>query len=146
MPIIKKHAVLPYTAEQMYELVDGITLYHEFVPWCRSSVELSRTAVEVRAELTFARGALHKSFSTKNHLSPGKSIEMHLLNGPFHYLEGVWRFDALDAGCRTSLDLDFEFKSRLWAKTFGSFFEPVANRLVDTFSQRAHQVYGHDAG
>lgn len=143
MTTIKKSALLPYTAAQMYALVDDIAAYPQFLPWCKDARVFSRNADEVHAQIHIAHGALNKAFSTTNRLQPGKIIEMRLADGPFKHLEGFWRFDELsNAGCKISLDLDFKFSNKLIELAIGSAFNYIANSLVDAFCQRAKQVYG----
>jgi len=140
---IRKSALVPYTAEQMYGLVDDIDAYSEFLPWCRSSRELSRSDDEVRASIEIAHSGLHKSFTTVNRLQYGKMIEMRLVEGPFKHLEGYWRFDGLgEEGCRVSLDMEFEFSNRLLGMTVGPLFTQIANSLVDAFIKRAKEIHG----
>jgi len=143
MTTIHKSALVPYTAEQMYALVDDIPAYAEFLPWCDAACELNRTDTEVEARLDIAHSGIHKSFTTRNQLEPGRQIEMQLVHGPFKYLNGVWKFEPLgEAGSRVSLDLEFEFSNKLLAMTFGPFFNKMAGSLVDSFIQRAQKVYG----
>lgn len=127
----------------MFALVDDIDAYSEFLPWCGSSTVLSRDEDEVRASIELAYKGVHKSFTTVNRNQKNKMIEMRLLKGPFRHLEGFWRFDSLrDDACKVLLDLNFEFSNRLLDMTVGPIFNEVANRLVDSFCQRAEQVYG----
>lgn len=143
MPGIKKSQVVPYTQEQMYGLVNSVSSYPEFVPFCSSSQVDSKTPDEIRATLTFARGGLHKSFTTLNRLQPHKMIEMRLIDGPFKQLEGLWQFEAIDEShCRVSLDLEFEFSSHWIGLMFGPIFNQVASMLVDAFCKRAEFMYG----
>ncbi len=142
MPTINKTAVVPYSAEQMYALVDNIEQYPEFLPWCNKSEVLSRTEDEVRATLHLAKGAIHKSFTTCNRLQPGKMIEVRLISGPFRQLEGFWRFeDVSETTSKVALDLEFEFSSRLLRMAIGPIFHQVANSFVDVFCQRAQAIY-----
>ncbi len=142
MPVINRRKVVPYTPQQMYNLVNNIDLYREFVPYCQKSTIDDVTHDEIRATLTFARGSLSKSFSTVNRLQPHKIIEIRLLDGPFRQLEGFWGFQALEEqSCQVSLDLEFEFDSRLVALIFGPLFEQIASRLVHCFCNRANQLY-----
>ena len=134
---------MPYSAEQMYDLVNDFQKYPDFLPWCAASKEISRSENEVEASLDIAHSGIHKSFTTRNRLQPGQLIEMHLVEGPFKYLNGVWRFEKLgDAGSKVGLDLEFEFSSKLLGMTFGPFFSKIASSLVDAFIQRAQKVYG----
>jgi len=140
---INKSALVPYSPEQMYALVDDITAYSEFLPWCRSAEEHHRTDGEVEASLEIAHSGFHKHFTTRNRLDPHRSIAMSLVKGPFKSLTGIWRFEALgDAGCKVSLDMEFEFSSKLLGMTFGPMFSKIAGTLMDSFIERAKVVYG----
>lgn len=144
MPLISRNALVPYTVEEMYQLVDNIESYAEFLPWCRSTEIISRDENEVQASIEIARGALNKSFTTLNRMQKNKIIEMRLVKGPFKHLEGFWRFDALkdNSASKISLDLDFEFENKLIALAVGSVFNQIANTMVDAFCKRAVEVYG----
>lgn len=140
---IHKNALVQYSPAQMFRLVDDIVAYPEFLPWCRDASEIHRQPGSVEARLDIAYSGFHKSFTTRNQLTENQRIEMELVEGPFKYLKGTWRFDALgEAGCKVSLDMDFEFSSKLVGMTFGSLFSKIASSLVDAFTQRAKQVYG----
>ncbi|HEY0722109.1 MAG TPA: type II toxin-antitoxin system RatA family toxin [Gammaproteobacteria bacterium] len=143
MPNIQKSALVPYSAAQMFALVDDIEAYQQFLPWCRSSQVLARGEDEVRATIEIAHGSLRKAFTTRNRMQRDKMIEMRLEEGPFRHLEGFWRFDTLgEQASKVSLDLDFEFSSKLVGLAMGPVFSQIANSLVDAFSKRAVQVYG----
>lgn len=143
MPSIKRMAIVPYSQEQMYALVDQVDAYSEFVPWCVQSTELSRSVDEVHGKLTFASSGIEKSFSTLNRLQPHRMIELQLVDGPFKQLEGFWKFESVsEGGSRVVLDLEFEFSNRILAMMFGPIFEQVASTLVSAFTKRASQVYG----
>lgn len=127
----------------MYALVDDVKSYPEFLPWCGGAQELHRDADEVRASVTIAHSGLDKSFTTRNRLQKNKMIEMMLINGPFKHLHGYWRFDALaDDACKVSLDLEYEFSSKLVGLALGPVFSQISNALVDSFCRRAQVVYG----
>lgn len=143
MAIINRSLVVSYSQTQMYQLVDEVETYAEFLPWCKQSTVLSRNEDEVRASLLLSSGALQRSFTTCNRLQKDKMIEIRLLDGPFKQLEGFWKFDAEEENnSRVTLDLEFEFSSKLLAMAFGPVFNQVANTLVDAFHKRAVQVYG----
>lgn len=144
MPLISRHALVPYNTEEMYKLVAAIEDYPRFLPWCRSTQVLSRTGQEVKATVEIARGAFNKSFTTLNRMQYNKMIEMRLVQGPFSHLQGFWRFDELknNAACKISLDLDFEFESKLVAMVAGPVFSQIANSMVEAFTKRAIEVYG----
>lgn len=143
MTTVKKNALVPYSAAEMYALVNDVEAYPQFLPWCRGTRVLYRDEDEIRASIEIAQGALHKSFTTHNRLQRDKMVEMRLVEGPFRHLEGFWRFDALgERACKVNLDLDFEFSNKLIGLALGPIFNQVVNTLVDAFCARAEQVYG----
>jgi ribosome-associated toxin RatA of RatAB toxin-antitoxin module len=127
----------------MYRLVDDVEAYPQFLPWCAGARVIQRQADEVHASIDIAHGAIRKTFATRNRLQPDKMIEMRLVEGPFKHLHGFWRFDALgEDGCKVSLDLEYEFSSKLLGLAIGPVFSQIANTLVDSFCQRANSLYG----
>lgn len=143
MPSVSKTALVSFSASNMYELVDDISAYPAFLPWCGSTSVLSRSADEVRASIEITHSGLHKTFTTRNLLQPGKMIEIQLLDGPFKSLHGFWRFDGLRVdACKVSLDLHYEFSSKMLGLLVGPVFNQIANSMVDAFCQRAEVVYG----
>lgn len=92
---IQRSALLPYPARALFDLVNDVKRYPEFLPWCSASQVLEESESLMRAELTVAKGSLSQRFTTRNVLVPGASIEMNLENGPFTELHGVWQFKAL---------------------------------------------------
>lgn len=141
MTIIKRSAKVPHTASEMYQLVNQIEDYPKFIPWCHSTEVLSRNEDEIQATLHFEGGGLRKSFTTCNRLQKDKMIEMRLVHGPFHHLEGFWRFDQQEDGCVVMLDMEFELANKLFSMAFGPVFNQVANTLVDAFCKRANEIY-----
>jgi ribosome-associated toxin RatA of RatAB toxin-antitoxin module len=127
--------------------VADIDSYPRFLPWCRSIAVHERSEDRVRATLEIARGPLHHAFTTENRLVQDRSIEMRLVSGPFRHLHGCWRFDPVgERGARVSLEMDFDFSSRLLELTLGPVFTDVTRKLVDAFRNRAVQVYGKGRG
>ena len=140
---VKRSALVPYPARDMFVLVDDVEAYPEFLPWCNSAVVDSRSDDIVEATLELQKGAVNKSFTTRNLNREFESIDLALVRGPFKHLSGGWRFKDLgNDGSKVSLELEFEFKSRVTDLMFGSFFEEICNALVDAFSKRATVVYG----
>ncbi len=143
MNAIRKSALVPYSAEEMYGLVADIESYGKFLPWCGGARILNRHAHELTASIDIAYRGVHKSFTTRNTLSPGREMNLMLVDGPFKHLFGRWRFDPLDeSACKVSLDLDFEFSNRLVAFALGPVFSSIANDLVESFRRRAAELYG----
>jgi len=143
MPIINKSAEVSYTAANMFDLVNDVESYPEFIHWITGADILHRDEDEVRAKLILSVGGVQKSFTTSNRLQPHKMIEIKLLDGPFHRLEGYWRFEDLQSsGSKVMLALEFEFSNKLIAMAIGPMFQQVAGTLVDSFLERAKDIYG----
>jgi len=144
MPLISRQSLVMYSPAEMYDLVNDIPAYPAFLPWCKSSEVISQTDDAIEASIEIAKGSLNKSFATRNLLQKNKMIEMKLLEGPFKHLEGYWRFMPLKdpSACKVTLDLEFEFNSKLVALAVGPVFSKIANTLVDSFCKRAVDVYG----
>jgi ribosome-associated toxin RatA of RatAB toxin-antitoxin module len=142
MPVVSKSALIPFSAAQMYKLVDDFEAYPEFLPWCRSSRLISRTENEICGELEVARAGIRQTFSTRNTLVKDERVDIELIEGPFRKLQGGWKFTALrEDACKIELVLDFEFSGRLINSAFGKVFGQIANTMVDAFCKRAEEVY-----
>ncbi|WP_417688658.1 type II toxin-antitoxin system RatA family toxin [Pseudidiomarina sp.] len=143
MPSIERSALVPYSDAQMYALVNDIESYPQFVPGCRSAQVLEQTEQMKVARLDISKAGVGKSFTTRNTLEPSSRIGMELVDGPFRYLRGGWRFQRLDENaCKIILELEFEFANRLLGLAFGNIFNELQSRMVDAFVKRAEQVYG----
>jgi len=140
---IQRSALLPYPAQALFDLVNDVASYPQFLPWCRSSEVLEVSETHMLASLEVAKGSIGQRFVTRNVLQPGQRIEMNLQEGPFTSLNGVWEFKALgDKACKISLDLTFDYAGPLVRATLGPLFNQAANTMVDAFCQRAKQLYG----
>lgn len=140
---VKRSALVPHTAQEMFELVDDVEAYPEFLPWCNDAKVQSRTDDTVVATLELHRGSVSKHFTTRNTRRPYEAIDMALIDGPFRHLDGGWRFrDISEHGSEVSLQLEFEFDSRMVDMIFGRFFEDTLKALVEAFTRRAAAVYG----
>ncbi|WP_454783036.1 type II toxin-antitoxin system RatA family toxin [Legionella sp. WA2022007384] len=142
MPIVKKSRTVNYTCEQMFSLVNEVERYAEFLPYCAESMVHHRDEDEVQATLVIGAAGMSKSFTTRNMLQVNKMIEIRLVDGPFSHLEGFWRFDEVEEGCKISFDLEFEFAGRMFSMLLGPVFEQVTDKMVDSFCERAKAIYG----
>jgi ribosome-associated toxin RatA of RatAB toxin-antitoxin module len=143
MTKVQKSALVKFSAQQMFQLVDNIEAYPEFLPWCSGSRILSRNDQIVEAELMITKAGFHKSFATRNRLDKGGRIYLSLIEGPFSSLEGVWDFMPLrENASKISLNLEFELSGKLAALAFGAVFNQICNTMVNSFIERAKQIYG----
>jgi len=139
---ISRSALVAFSAQQMFDLVDDIASYHQFVPYCQSSEELERDEQQVTATLMVAKSGIAKSFTTCNRLNPPNQIDLQLVDGPFSHLSGHWRFLPLaDKACKIELDLQFEFANRLTSFAFSKIFNKLILSMITAFTERAEKVY-----
>ncbi len=143
MTQIDRSALLPYTAEQLFMLVDDIESYPHYMDGCVAAEVFLRTPAVVEARLDLAKGGVRQSFSTRNYLTAPESIELELLEGPFQRFTGRWRFKALgERACKVSLQLEFSIDNALVGLAMARLFDNVTDKLVEAVSRRARAVYG----
>jgi ribosome-associated toxin RatA of RatAB toxin-antitoxin module len=136
-----RSALVARSPALMYQLVDDIERYPEFVPGCTAAQVLERSASEVLARLAVRRGPLRTAFTTRNRLIPGHSVHMDLVEGPFRVLEGHWSFSPVASnGCRIEFALKFQFSNALKSALFDPLFEETAASLLRAFVTRAQKL------
>ena len=143
MPKLSRNALVMYSCDQMYKLVNDIDAYPQFIPNCADAKRNVISDTEIEGSLLINKAGISKWFTTKNELVSNRVIKMTLVNGPFKYLTGSWTFIELDSNaCKVELELDFEFSSKMIELAFGKVFNHVTTSMVTAFTQRAKQVYG----
>ncbi len=142
MPSIQRSALVAHSAQAMYDLVNDVESYPEFLPGCQDSKVLESSQQGMKASLMVAKAGIRQWFTTHNTLFPATRIDMQLVEGPFKRLTGGWRFSALsDEACKIELHLEFEFSSKLAEMAFGKVFNSLAASMVNAFTERARVVY-----
>jgi ribosome-associated toxin RatA of RatAB toxin-antitoxin module len=140
---IRRSVLVAASPERMFELINDVERYPEFVPGCAAAEVLERGEDSLRARLTVGSGALRTTFVTRNRLQAPHAIDMELDEGPLRSLSGKWRLTPVAAGevtgCRVDLDLTFEVQGGLLGLAMGPVIERVAGSLVDAFVARARQ-------
>jgi len=143
MTSINRSALLPYRAQQIFDLVNDIESYPYFMEGCVGARILHRADNVIEARLDLSKGGISQSFSTRNRIVPGESIHLELLDGPFERFHGDWTFRALsDAACKVSLELEFAAQGAVLGLAAARLFDKVSNHLVDALAQRAQHLYG----
>lgn len=143
MPSIHKSALVAYSANQMFDLVNDVDAYDKFLPGCRRSEILEQSESVMLAKMLLSKAGVEQILVTRNTLTPGRRIDMKLADGPFKSLEGGWIFTPLsDEACKIELNLQFIFTSKLVEFAFGKVFKTLTTNMVKAFSERAKQVYG----
>ena len=140
---ISKSAIVPYSCEQMFQLVNQIERYPEFLNWCASADILMQSEAQIIASVGINKGAFNQSFTTINTLNPNTRIDMSLKEGPFKHLKGAWIFKSLTQNaCKITLELEFSFASKVLDLAISPVFTAISNAQLDAFTQRAKQIYG----
>jgi ribosome-associated toxin RatA of RatAB toxin-antitoxin module len=143
MPEVVKSVLVPYSAEQMFGLVDDVEHYAEFLPWCSGTEVVRSDPDEMRATVQISYRGIKHRFTTANTKKKPKSLTMQLVEGPFRTLDGIWQFNDLDSlGCKIDFRLQYEFSNRVLAALVGPVFRHIADTMVEAFVKRAEQVYG----
>ena len=146
MTTIERSALLPYAAEQIFDLVADIEQYPEFLDGCIGAEILEQGEGTVVATLKLSRAGITHSFTTSNALHPPERMALALVDGPFQTFSGEWTFRALgESACKTSLRLQFELSSGLANIAAGRLFDRVASDLVDAVVTRANQQLSQSA-
>ena len=144
MTEISKTTIVPYTPNEMYALVNDIESYPAFLPWCIAAKILSKKEESLIASLSLAMGKIKQSFTTENTMREGLRIDIRLIDGPFKHLSGYWKFNPEDEqSCHIQLHMNYEFKNKIIKYALGKVFYIVMNTLVESFVQRAQQIYGN---
>jgi ribosome-associated toxin RatA of RatAB toxin-antitoxin module len=135
---VKRSALIAEAPARMYQLINDVEYYPEFVPYCTAARVQSRKGNEMVATLNIKRGPLNAEFTTRNLMEPDRRVLMQFVSGPFRVLEGLWTLTPLgDLGCRVELEMRFEFANRVAGALFEPLFESTAASLVDAFVKRA---------
>jgi ribosome-associated toxin RatA of RatAB toxin-antitoxin module len=142
---ISKFAVVPFTCEQMYELVNDVESYPVFLPWCSGGVVHVHETNYMKASVSLAVGGIKQTFTTEGALQPGRRIEVQLVSGPFKRLYGYWTFEPAGEGmCRISFQMNFEYKNKIIKLALNKIFQRIGDSLVSSFIERAKVLYaGH---
>lgn len=139
----KRSVLVNYSIAEMYNLVSDIKSYPTFLPWCKSTQVLEYSDSNIQATVEISTGRINKSFTTSNHMQKYKMIKMHLLEGPFKFLEGSWTFEPLlNNTSKVSFELEFEFNNYLMKLAIEPIFKQITNSILDSFCKRATIIYG----
>lgn len=143
MPVVERSALVNYSARQMFDLVNDIEAYPQYMDGCIGAQVLRREHDWLEARLDLSKAGVSHSFITRNHLIPPFTMTMALVEGPFSHMAGKWQFLPLgEHACKVMFALDFELKNRLLGMAIGKLFESMVNKQVDALCARAKIIYG----
>jgi ribosome-associated toxin RatA of RatAB toxin-antitoxin module len=143
MARVQKSVLVPYRAEQIFDLVEGVEDYPKFLPWCAAAAILERTAQQTLARLDISYHGVRAHFTTANRHERPERIVIELRDGPFRHLDGTWLFRPLGAsGSKVELEMHYEFATSALERLIGPVFSHIAHTFIDAFVRRAEQMYG----
>lgn len=143
MPSVQRSVLVPYSCEQMFDLVAAVDKYPDFMPWCGGSTVHWHDETGMQASVQIHFAGIKQSFTTKNDHHFPHQIVFHLVDGPFSDLTGNWTFKPLgDQGCKVIYTMNYSFSSKAMSLVVGPVFNRIATSFIDSFSQRAKKVYG----
>ena len=143
MARVEKSVLIERSAEQMFNLVDAVEAYPEFLPWCSQTRVDYRDQARTVATLHINYRSVKSHFTTENDKQFPVHMTLKLVDGPFRRLEGLWLFKPLsETACKIEFQLAYEFSNKVFEKVIGPVFNHIASTFVEAFVKRADEVYG----
>lgn len=146
MPGIREVRCLPYSAEQMFDLVADVARYGEFLPWVVATRVRSDSETEMVADMLVGFKALREKFTSRVTKDRPHAIKVHYVDGPLRDLDNIWRFVPLgDGGCEVDFCVDFTFRNAMFERLAGKYFDRAFRKMVAAFEDRANDLYGNNS-
>lgn len=142
MPGIRETRSLPYSAEQMFDLVADVSRYGEFLPWVVATRVRSDDGQEMIADMLVGFKALREKFTSRVIKDRPRQIEVIYVDGPMRDLDNTWTFRDVEGGCEIDFCVDFSFKNKMFEMLAGQYFDRAFRKMVEAFEERAGQLYG----
>ncbi len=142
MPGIRETLLLPYSAEQMFDLGADVARYGEFLPWVVATRVRSDSESEMVADMLVGFNALREKFTSRVLKHRPDRIEVIYIDGPMRDLDNVWLFRPVEGGCEVEFHVDFTFRNAVFEKLAGQYFDRAFRKMVTAFEERAEKLYG----
>jgi len=143
MPGLQETRILPYSPEQMFDLVADVARYGEFLPWVVATRVRSDSETEMVADMLVGFKMLREKFTSKVEKQRPHSLTVHYLDGPLRDLDNRWHFRPTpDGGCELDFSVTFTFRNALFESLAGQYFDKAFRKMVAAFETRAEQLYG----
>ena len=140
--LIKKSAIVFFNQKEIFQLIDDVEHYPDFLPWCGGSKVIKRTKKITEATIEINFKGVKQSFTTRNLKKPFEIMEINLVDGPFKKLTGSWKFTNIDKNsCNIELSLMYEFNNLILEKLIGPIFNIIANTFIDEFIKEADKRF-----
>jgi coenzyme Q-binding protein COQ10 len=142
MPRHTEKRLLPYTPEQLFDLVADVGRYQEFLPWVAATRVRANGETAMVADLVVGFKALQETFTSKVRKQRPEAIDIDYVEGPLKYLHNSWRFRRVPGGTEVDFCVDFAFRSRIFEAIAGQMFDRALRRMINAFEERAAALYG----
>ncbi len=142
---IRETRRLPYSAEQMFDLVADVKRYGEFLPWVIATRVRSDSETEMVADMVVGFKSLRESFTSRVAKDRPREIAVHYVDGPLSDLDNVWTFRPIDENsCEIDFSVDFQFRNKVFQALAGQYFDRAFRKMVEAFEARAEKLYGNN--
>ncbi len=145
MPGISETRRLPFSAEQMFDLVADVARYPEFLPWVVGTRVRSNNEHEMLADMLVGFNALREKFTSRVAKQRPSEISVHYIDGPLRDLDNTWKFRPTEQGCEIDFAVSFTFRNAMFEALAGQYFDRAFRKMVSAFEARAHQLYGSNS-
>ncbi len=145
MPGIREKRFLPYSCEQMFDLVADVDRYPEFLPWVVATRIRSDSDTAMTADMLVGFKAIREKFTSRVEKRRPEHIEVFYLDGPLKDLDNTWRFTPTEGGCEISFCVEFSFRSGVFDALAGQYFDRAFRKMVGAFETRANELYGNNS-
>jgi coenzyme Q-binding protein COQ10 len=146
MPRHTETRILPYTPEQLFDLVADVGSYQEFLPWVAATRIRENSEDAMVADLVVGFKALKETFTSKVHKRRPHEIEIDYVEGPLKFLHNSWKFRAVEGGTEVDFCVDFAFRNRIFEAIAGQIFDRALRRMIGAFEERAAELYAASSG
>lgn len=143
MPGSRETRRLPYSAEQMFDLVADVGRYAEFLPWVVATRVKSDSETEMIADMLVGFNALREKFTSRVIKERPNRIEVIYIDGPMRDLDNVWHFRSTEDGCEIDFRVEFTFRNAMFEALAGQYFDRAFRKMVNAFEERANTLYGN---
>jgi coenzyme Q-binding protein COQ10 len=141
MPGHREKRFLPYSAEQMFDLVADVGRYAEFLPWVTAVRIRSNSETEMVADLIVGFRSLRERFTSRVGKARAKMISVDYIDGPLKFLRNEWQFEPAPGGCTIDFSVEFAFKNRVFEAIAGQMFDAALRKMINAFETRAAALY-----
>jgi coenzyme Q-binding protein COQ10 len=142
MPRHTEKRILPYTPEQLFNLVADVGHYQDFLPWVAATRIREDSETEMVADLIVGFSALKETFTSRVKKTRPAQIDIDYVDGPLTYLHNHWKFRAVEGGTEVDFCVDFAFRNRIFEALAGQMFDRALRRMINAFEERAAVLYG----